>query len=794
MLFQPSNITPDEINGSGCFDATQGMSVSWQVNGDSAMTAYQIALFSNDAASTQLFSTGRVALATPFWGVNYKGQTQFFTAQITAAQLSGAGITNGNEYKMLITQWWSANDSITQTTASLFLTRSTPSVSINAIPSPLAAREYSFTGLYTQAEGDALKWVRWQIAVSGNEENPFYDSGEIGGTGELQTDYDGFFTGTDYAVKLSVETENGIQADSGWVSFSVSYEVTEPQGSVTVCQLQDSTAVFVQWTQQEAAQGYDIYRQEAGQSVLVKLASVDETTGQLRDYGAQSGKSYVYYVYPTGVLAYLTEPMVSEEIAVSFWFWSLIEASENADGSFSIEQMHLFRYGSGGVQEGTFSNNNSPQIQKNFTQYPTRQGETANFLSGSVSGYIGTITNEGGRRYADSLEQAAAFRALSTTENALFLLDPKGHFLRIATSGEITMTINHRSPVRPATVTVPWIEIDSTEGIALTATPSGTFYPVDNIIFTSVYVDPVSGVLYWVHDEDYQNGSVLKLVTESSYIVKESATASGEIASFTTEVGDWPISALSVAINPVQAGSGDPSPDNVRPISGWTGCNIVVSPTQDAEDGTTYSVAWETEAGTVYGGTLDVTSGVLTVNTEMRSFKGSDVTAVSNANGYAMIRIGAEGYIKTSASCLSNRLVYSTKTAAQIPPGGFAVINSSAYNRSHINIKLDFTSATKAEQLAKYEEQLDEWSEAGTPLQVLYFLSAPRVYQLTQTQITTLLGENNVWADTGEIINLEYPVELELAEAEGLTQVVDGSFTPASMRIDGNELIASTGE
>ena len=790
MLFQPSNITPDEINGSGCFDATQGMSVSWQVNGDSAMTSYQIALFSNDAASTQLFSTGRVALSTPFWGVNYKGQTQFFTAQITAAQLSGAGITNGNEYKMLITQWWSANDSITQTTASLFLTRSAPSVTINAIPSPLAAREYSFTGLYTQAEGDALKWVRWQIAVSGNEDDPFYDSGEIGGTGELQTDYDGFFTGTDYAVKLSVETENGIQADSGWVSFSVSYEVTEPQGSVTVCQLQDSTAVFVQWTQQEAAQGYDIYRQEVGQSVLVKLASVDETTGQLRDYGAQSGKSYVYYVYPSGVLAYLTEPMVSEEIAVSFWFWSIIEASENADGSFSIEQMHLFRYGSGGVQEGTFSNNNSPQIQKNFTQYPTRQGETANYLSGSVSGYIGTITNDGGRHYADSLEQAAAFRALSTTENALFLLDPKGHFLRIATSGEITMTINHRSPVRPATVTVPWVEIDSTDGIALTATPSGTFYPVDNIIFTSVYVDPVSGILYWVHDEDYQNGSVLKLVTESSYIVKESATASGEIASFTTEVGDWPISALEVAINPVQAGSGEPSPENVRPISGWTEVKVWVKTGYDPASTPTTTIQL---GQTVYGGTLNVTTGYLTVTRILKTFTGDEPFILAERTRRftsTYVALGMPNPKFTDALENASKSIFSHGTyrfgsTTSSPFGGYRLLEQ-AVNFYDVNSAF----ATVDE----FKSYLSDNYEAGTPWQLCYELATPIEIQLDPVAISTLTGINNVWADTGEIINLEYPVELELAEAEGLTQVVDGSFTPASMRIDENELIASTGE
>ena len=105
MLYQPSNITPDEIKGSGCIDAAAGLSVSWQVNGDSAMTAYQIVLCQNDAGSTQLYTTGKVTLGTPFWGVNYKGETQFYTAAISAAALSAAGITNGNEYKLYITQW-----------------------------------------------------------------------------------------------------------------------------------------------------------------------------------------------------------------------------------------------------------------------------------------------------------------------------------------------------------------------------------------------------------------------------------------------------------------------------------------------------------------------------------------------------------------------------------------------------------------------------------------------------------------------------------------------------------------
>lgn len=509
MLFQPSNITPDEVTGSGCVDLTQGLDVSWQVNGDSAMTTYQIDIYLNDSGSTLKYSTNKVTLSTPFWGVNYKGETQFYTASITAAALSAAGMSNGNEYKLLITQWWSANDSIQQTTASVFLTRTAPTVSITAIPNPLTERAYSFTGSYTQAEGDAIKWLRWQICVSGSESAPFLDTGPIYGTGQLQVDYDGFFTGTSYEIMLSVETENGVDASTGWVAFSVSYVVGEAQGQVVACLLPDDGAVSVQWDQMNAAQGYDVYRKIAGESVLQKIASVDDTTGQLRDYGAASGQSYVYYVYPTGALAYLTKPMVSDPISVQFWFWTILETTQNADGSFAVEAAHFFRIGNGGVQEGPFSNNNAPQVSKNFTRYPTRQAETANYLTGSVGGYVGSVSQT--KKYADTLAQASALRALSTTSHILFLLDPKGHFIRIATNGEISMSVDHKSLEMPQTVTIPWVEIESAENAVVVAAPGGDFYPVDEIIFTSVRVDPVSGMLYWTHGEDYTEGSTLSL-------------------------------------------------------------------------------------------------------------------------------------------------------------------------------------------------------------------------------------------------------------------------------------------
>jgi len=49
------------------------------------------------------------------------------------------------------------------------------------------------------------------------------------------------------------------------------------------------------------------------------------------------------------------------------------------------------------------------------------------------------------------------------------------------------------------------------------------------------------------------------------------------IVTFDASAADMPLKGLTVNIEPVQAGTGDPSPDNVRPISGCTGCNVTIA-------------------------------------------------------------------------------------------------------------------------------------------------------------------------------------------------------------------------
>ena len=66
-------------------------------------------------------------------------------------------------------------------------------------------------------------------------------------------------------------------------------------------------------------------------------------------------------------------------------------------------------------------------------------------------------------------------------------------------------------------------------------------------------------------------------------------SGSGEIVSFKTD-SENVFSKLQVELEPVQEGSGTPSPSNVRPIRGHSEVTVYDSPTQNAEDGESYSV------------------------------------------------------------------------------------------------------------------------------------------------------------------------------------------------------------
>lgn len=62
------------------------------------------------------------------------------------------------------------------------------------IPNPITERMYTFTGNYSQAQGDDIAWVRW-ILYDNQQDAVIQDTGEIYGTSQLRFEYDALFAG-----------------------------------------------------------------------------------------------------------------------------------------------------------------------------------------------------------------------------------------------------------------------------------------------------------------------------------------------------------------------------------------------------------------------------------------------------------------------------------------------------------------------------------------------------------------------------------------------------------------------
>lgn len=182
-----------------------------------------------------------------------------------------------------------------------------------------------------------------------------------------------------------------------------------------------------------------------------------------------------------------------------------------------------------------------------------------------------------------------------------------------------------------------------------------------------------------------------------------------------------------------------------------------------AEDFVPYSgrevtVEFPEEAGTVYGGILDVTAGTLAV-----TWAKQQITTVTGANGttYVYTRLGAKGLVENYTG-LCNILV-NHESVSGIQEGEFAVLNSSGYNQAQVVYILPGTTgSTASERKVSAQTILDGLVSGGTLMEVAYMLAEPVTYHLTPVQISTLLGENNIYVDIGNV-SVRYFADAEAA-------------------------------
>lgn len=170
---------------------------------------------------------------------------------------------------------------------------------------------------------------------------------------------------------------------------------------------------------------------------------------------------------------------------------------------------------------------------------------------------------------------------------------------------------------------------------------------------------------------------------------------------------------------------------NICPISGWSEVNVWVKPTYDPTANPTVTLQL---GQTVYGGTLDVVGGVLTQR--MYYYKPQsmdDIVLYSDDTTHKLYRTASFQPLSLNNYGGSNPKCSFTDNFGNAPSHGTVPIvqfpNSSSQGNIYFRITADMNP-------------LD--------CEFVYELAEPITYHLTPTEVRTLLGQNNVWADTGD--------------------------------------------
>ena len=177
--------------------------------------------------------------------------------------------------------------------------------------------------------------------------------------------------------------------------------------------------------------GYLIHRQKSNETVRYKIAEVDSTITNIKDFNIGNRATYQYFITPIymndGVKS-LGEPILTDSIQTDFNSWSVIGLTPTTDENIFIVDVDNIWSFYIDIDGGTFSVKEDKTITTGLGKFPkTYVGET-NYLTGSLNCLIGNVSCEG-KYYDDDIEKLEKWRSFCNNGKLKLLKDRKGHII-----------------------------------------------------------------------------------------------------------------------------------------------------------------------------------------------------------------------------------------------------------------------------------------------------------------------------------------------------------------------------
>jgi len=153
---------------------------------------------------------------------------------------------------------------------------------------------------------------------------------------------------------------------------------------------------------------------------------------------------------------------------------------------------------------------------------------------------------------------------------------------------------------------------------------------------------------------------------------------------------------------------------------------------------------------TVYGGTLNVTTGVLTIDRKELDLgslgwvKSSTVT-----NGFVATSGLPDWYEQAPNNTTAIPAISDTYTATSYNNWLYGVSGKMSYREALSGKGLAICDASLASYYQNFDAAAFALAVAGK--KIVYTLATPTTVQLTVEEVELLLGQNNIWADTGDV-------------------------------------------
>ena len=259
MLSKPKFLSPSiNMQGNTVIDVnSETVPFSCIVDGNEAVTAWQIQIYKLEDNTNVLYDTGKKTIS-PFYPVNNRNQNVVFIQELDDLQET---VVNREEPYYWTISLWGEQDSIEQdpTTCSaeeVFYANSTPeaqmfysydSINLHELEGvdTLDRRKVYFKADYIQGESIPLKRYGWRLTDTTNNDVIFdtITHNQIYGI-DISCECDGLINKTNYLIELYIETQNGYSAIAE-KSFNIDYIVRDAEADIKVSALNNVSGIML---------------------------------------------------------------------------------------------------------------------------------------------------------------------------------------------------------------------------------------------------------------------------------------------------------------------------------------------------------------------------------------------------------------------------------------------------------------------------------------------------------------------------------------------------------------------